>query len=115
MLLCVYFLRSRLNRTSLGSSLCGRIRRKATCASKSSSTTNALCKCLDHLHFRVVDALEDQLSNTVADFDLEILLREVEEDYFDRAAVVGVDYACASVDAVLSSEAGAGSDTAVCS
>jgi hypothetical protein len=112
-LLCWYFLRSRLNRTSLSRSLCSRIRRKATCAAKSSCTTNALCKCLHHLDFRVINALEDQLSNAVADLDLEVLFGEVEEDYLDGAAIVGIDYACASVDAVLCSEARAGSDTAV--
>jgi len=49
------------------------------------------------------------LRDAVTDFDLEIRFREVEEDNLYRAAIVGVDYACASVDAVLRSEAGAGS------
>jgi hypothetical protein len=93
-LVCSYFLRSRLHWTSLCCRLRSRIRRKATCATKATSTTNALSKCLHHLHFGIIDALED---------------------YFYGAAIIGVDYACAGIDAVLCSEAGAGSDTAVCS
>jgi hypothetical protein len=43
------------------------------------------------------------LSNTIAFFDCEVNLAEIEENNFEWSTIVGVNNACASIDAVFGS------------
>lgn len=62
----------------------------------------------------MVDALNDELGDAVADLDLKVGVAVVEEQHLDGAPVVGVNDAGARVDEVVDGEAGAGGDAAVC-
>jgi len=58
--------------------------------------------------------LDDELRDPVPDFDAEVGLGKVGKNNAHLAAVIGVDYTCHGVDAVLSGEPRARGYTAIC-
>jgi hypothetical protein len=76
---------------------------KATCAAKPSCTTHTLLELLHHCDIGSIDALDDQLGNSVSRLDREVNVAEVEQDHFDLSAIICINDTSAGVDAVFGS------------
>ena len=87
---------------------------KATSASKSTSAPDALFQLVDDHYVGHNNLLNNELSNAVADLYGEICVGQVCEDNAYGAAVVGVNDARKSVNAVFVRKARAGGYSAIC-
>jgi hypothetical protein len=85
----------------------------AASAPKPAFASDSIGQLLHHDDIGRVDALDDELRDSVPLLDGKIGVAKVEQNDLERAAVVGVDDAGASVDAVLCGEAGAWGDPPV--
>jgi hypothetical protein len=77
-----------------------------TSAAESASASNTLLQLLHLDNFRGIDALEDELGDTVVLLDDKVHVAVVEQQDLDLASVVGIDDARAGVDEILRSEPG---------
>jgi hypothetical protein len=76
---------------------------EASSAAEPCTTPYALLELLHNDNIWCVDALHNQLSDTITLFNCEVDLAEIEEDDFHRTTIIGINDACASVDAVFDS------------
>lgn len=80
---------------------------------EAAGSSHTRLKLLHDDNFGRVDALDDELGNSITLLDGKIGIAQVEQDDLDLATVVSVDDASARVNAVLGGEAGAGGYAAV--
>lgn len=74
-------------------------------ATKAAHSPDALFQLLDLHHLWGIDALQNQLRNTIALLDVKARLSMVEQQNLDFAAIIGVDDTSAGIDKVLRGEA----------
>lgn len=86
---------------------------RSTRTSKPACPSCALLQILHLHHFGRIDPLQHQLRDAIALFHLVVLVGEIEQQHFQRSAVVGVDDPGARVDEVLRCQPGPGRHPAV--
>jgi len=71
------------------------------CRTKATSGTLGGVEVISHHNFGRLNALENQLCNTVTPLDCKLNVGKVEQHNANSTSIVGVNHACTDVDKVL--------------